>query len=139
MDDPEFLADCQTRLGLDLLSGTWTGVVLWTLQDGPLRPRELQDRIGGISQKVLTETLRRLEHNGLVVRRRYAEAPPRVDYELTGPGRGMLEPLSALGRWTERYAADVLDAQERAESAGSVPADAAPAGAKARDGALSGR
>lgn len=113
MDDIAFAADCQTRLGLDLLSGTWTGVVLWTLRDGPLRPRELQGRIGGISHKVLNETLRRLERNGLVVRRRYAEAPPRVEYELTGPGRGMLDPLLALGRWTERYADEVLDAQER--------------------------
>lgn len=113
MDEYEFIADCQTRLGLDLLSGTWTGVVVWTLRQGPLRPREIRERIGGISHKVLTETLRRLEQNGLVTRRRYAEAPPRVEYELTGPGRGLLEPLSALGRWTERYADEVLDARER--------------------------
>ncbi|MGP4027826.1 winged helix-turn-helix transcriptional regulator [Actinomadura sp. 3N407] len=116
MNDIEFAADCQTRLGLDLLSGTWTGVVLWTLRTGPMRPRQLRDRIGGISHKVLNETLRRLEQNGLVTRRRYAEAPPRVEYELTGPGRGMLEPLFALSRWTERYADEVLDAQERAVS-----------------------
>ncbi|MFA1549583.1 winged helix-turn-helix transcriptional regulator [Actinomadura chokoriensis] len=112
----EFVADCQTRLGLDLLSGTWTGVVLWSLREGPRRPGELRERIGGISQKVLTETLRRLEQNGLVTRRRYAEAPPRVEYQLTGPGRGLIEPLSALGRWTERYADEVLDARERAVS-----------------------
>ncbi|TDD23503.1 transcriptional regulator [Actinomadura sp. KC06] len=112
-DDIRFAADCQTRLGLDLLSGTWTGVVVWTLRNGPLRPRELQDRIGGISHKVLNETLRRLEQNGLVSRRRYAEAPPRVEYDLTGPGRGMLEPLFALSRWTEQYADEVLDARER--------------------------
>lgn len=116
MNDIEFVADCQTRLSLDMLSGTWTGVVLWTLRNGPMRPRQLQDRIGGISHKVLNETLRRLEHNGLVTRRRYAEAPPRVEYELTGPGRGMLDPLLALGRWTERYADEVLNAQERAVS-----------------------
>lgn len=116
LNDGGFAADCQTRMALDLLSGTWTGVVLWTLRDGPLRPSHLRDRIGGISHKVLTETLRRLEQNGLVTRRRYAEAPPRVEYELTGPGRGMLEPLYALGRWTEDYADEVLDAQERAVS-----------------------
>ncbi|MGH3242842.1 MAG: winged helix-turn-helix transcriptional regulator [Spirillospora sp.] len=113
-DEIRFSADCQTRLSLDVLSGTWTGVVLWTLGGGPLRFRELQDRIGGISHKVLTDTLRRLEQNGLVTRHRYAEAPPRVEYDLTGPGRGMLEPLFALGRWTELYADEVLDAQERA-------------------------
>ncbi|WP_131736196.1 winged helix-turn-helix transcriptional regulator [Actinomadura roseirufa] len=112
----QFIADCQARLGFDLLSGTWTSVVLYTLRDGPLRPGELQDRIGGISHKVLTDTLRRLEQNGLVTRRRYAEAPPRVEYALTGPGRGLLEPIYALGRWTERYADEVLDAQDRALS-----------------------
>ncbi|TDC44823.1 transcriptional regulator [Actinomadura sp. KC345] len=114
MSDIEFAADCQTRLSLDLLSGAWTGVVLWTLRDGPMRPRLLQDRIGGISHKMLNETLRHLVDNGLATRRRYAEAPPRVEYELTDPGRGMLDPLLALGRWTERYADDVLDARERA-------------------------
>ncbi|TMR07091.1 helix-turn-helix transcriptional regulator [Actinomadura soli] len=116
LDEIRYAADCQTRLGLDLLSGTWTGVVLWTLRNGPLRPRELQDRIGGISHKVLNGTLRRLEQNGLVTRRRYAEAPPRVEYGLTEPGRGMLEPLVALSRWTEQYADEVLTAQERALS-----------------------
>jgi DNA-binding HxlR family transcriptional regulator len=114
MHDHGFAADCRTRLALDLLSGTWTGVVVWTLRHGPLRPSELQERIGGISHKVLTGTLRHLERNGLVTRRRYAEAPPRVEYALTGAGRGLLEPLSALGRWTERHADEVLDAQDRA-------------------------
>ncbi|MFC6878772.1 MULTISPECIES: winged helix-turn-helix transcriptional regulator [Actinomadura] len=111
--DDKLIADCQARLGFDMLTGTWTSVVLFALRDGPARPRELRDQIGGISQKVLNETLRRLEHNGLVTRRRYAEAPPRVEYELTAPGRGLLEPIFALGRWSERYADDVLAAQER--------------------------
>jgi DNA-binding HxlR family transcriptional regulator len=89
-------------------------VVLYALREGPLRPGELRERIGGISHKVLNETLRRLERNGLVARHRYAEAPPRVEYELTGPGRGLLEPILALGRWAELYADEVIDAQERA-------------------------
>jgi len=54
-------------------------VVLWARRDGPRRPGELRERIGGISRKVLTETLRRLEFNGLVARRAYGGAPPRVD------------------------------------------------------------
>ncbi|GGV43857.1 winged helix-turn-helix transcriptional regulator [Actinomadura sp. LOL_016] len=116
--DHEFIADCRARLAFDLLSGTWTSVVLFALRDGPLRPGELRDRIGGVSHKVLTGTLRRLERDGLVARRRYAEAPPRVEYELTGPGRGLLEPILALGRWTERHADEVLAAQERAEVSG---------------------
>ena len=110
---PMFIADCQARLGFDLLGGTWNSVVLYALRHGPLRFGELQARIGGISHKVLTDTLRRLERNGLVTRHRYAEAPPRVEYELTAPGRGLLDPILALGRWAERYADEVLDAQER--------------------------
>ena len=109
-----YIADCPARLGFDLLGGTWTSVVLYALREGPLRPGELRDRIGGISHKVLTDTLRRLERNGLVARRRYAEAPPRVEYELTGPGRGLLEPILALGRWADLYGDEVIRAQERA-------------------------
>ena len=116
MHGDQFISDCQARLGFDLLAGTWTSVVLYALRAGPLRPGQLQDRIGGISHKVLTETLRRLEQNGLVTRQRYAEAPPRVEYALTEPGRGLLEPINAIGRWTERYADEVLDAQERART-----------------------
>jgi hypothetical protein len=63
-----FLADCRARLAFDLLSNTWNAVVLWALRDGPRRPVELRERIGGISSKVLTETLRRLRFNGLVDR-----------------------------------------------------------------------
>ena len=92
-----FLADCQARLAFDLISNTWTAVVVWSLRHGPRRPGDLRTEIGGISPKVLTETLRRLESNGLVARRSYAEAPPRVEYELTDLGRTLLGPIGALG------------------------------------------
>src|SRR4051794_6971162 len=114
----EFLADCRTRLALDLLTNTWNAVVVHALRDGPMRPVELRKVIGGISGKVLTETLRRLERDGLVTRRTYAEAPPRVEYGLTEAGRGLIEPIDALGRWTERYADVVVEAQERAAASG---------------------
>lgn len=81
----KFLADCQARLAVDLISGTWSMVVIYALEGGPARPGDLREQIGGISHKVLTDTLRRLEYNGLVERHRYAEAPPRVEYELTRP------------------------------------------------------
>ena len=109
----KFFSDCQARLAVDMISGTWPMVVIYALADGPARPGELREQIGGISQKVLTETLRRLEHNGLVERHRYAEAPPRVEYELTPPGRDLLVPLRALGDWADQHAPAVLDAQER--------------------------
>lgn len=106
----DFLADCPARLAVDLLANSWTAVVVYALRQGPKRPGRLQDEIGGISQKVLTQTLRRMERSGLVVRRRYLEAPPRVEYELTEPGRDLLVPIYALGEWAHRHAATVAAA-----------------------------
>jgi DNA-binding HxlR family transcriptional regulator len=108
-----FLADCQARLAFDLLANTWNAVVLWALRHGPRRPVRLREEIGGISTKVLTETLRRLEHNGLVARCAYAEAPPRVEYELTDLGRSLLGPIEAFGEWAFDHADEVMDAQDR--------------------------
>ena len=110
--EPRFFSDCQARLAVELISGRWPMVVLYALSEGPARPGELRKAIGGISQKVLTETLRRLEYNGLVERRRYAEAPPRVEYSLTPPGRDLLIPIEALGDWAAEHADTVLHAQE---------------------------
>ncbi|WP_405860786.1 helix-turn-helix transcriptional regulator [Streptomyces sp. NBC_00090] len=113
MTTDAFLADCRARLAFDLLSNTWNPVVLWVLRDGPGRPRELRKRIGGISPKVLTETLRRLEFNGLVARHAYAESPPRVEYELTDLGRTLLAPIDAFGAWAFEHGDDVIAAQDR--------------------------
>jgi len=110
-----FIADCRARIGFDLLTGTWTAVVLFGLREGPRRPGELRAAIGGISAKVLNETLRRLEDDGLVERHRYAEAPPRVEYDLTALGRTLLGPIEALGSWGIEHGDAVVEAQERAE------------------------
>ncbi|MDT9691568.1 helix-turn-helix domain-containing protein [Streptomyces sp. P9(2023)] len=110
MDD-RLLADCRARLGFDLLAHTWNGVVLYALADGPRRPRELRAGIGGISAKVLTETLRRLEGYALVERCVFDESPPRVEYALTGLGRTLLGPIEALGRWSAEYGDAFADAQ----------------------------
>nr|WP_055505612.1 helix-turn-helix domain-containing protein [Nonomuraea pusilla] len=110
-----FLADCQARLAFDLLANTWNAVVVWSLRHGPRRPGELRGQIGGISHKVLTETLRRLEFNGLVERHAYAEAPPRVEYALTGLGRSLLAPIETFGAWAFEHADEVLAAQDRWE------------------------
>ncbi|MEU8221723.1 helix-turn-helix domain-containing protein [Kribbella sp. NPDC048915] len=104
MDGVRFFADCQARVAVELISGRWSMVVLYALAEGPVRPGELREQIGGISQKVLTETLRRLERNGLVQRDRYAEAPPRVEYSLTAAGADLLTPIRALGDWAAQYA-----------------------------------
>jgi DNA-binding HxlR family transcriptional regulator len=109
----DYLADCRARLAFDLLANTWNSVVVWALRHGPARPVDLRVRIGGISAKVLTETLRRLEHNGLVARRSYREAPPRVEYALTELGRSLLGPIGAFGEWAAEHGDEVVAAQER--------------------------
>ncbi|MEU4114441.1 helix-turn-helix domain-containing protein [Kitasatospora sp. NPDC028055] len=112
-----FAADCRARLAFEVIANRWDNVVLYVLgEGGPMRPRTLLDRIGGLSPKVLNETLRRLEYNGLVERHRYAEAPPRVDYALTDAGTALLDPIRALGAWAETHADSVLAAQERYEN-----------------------
>ncbi|WP_248964838.1 winged helix-turn-helix transcriptional regulator [Sphaerisporangium perillae] len=109
-----YTSDCQARVAFEVLANRWDSVVVYTLgKTGPMRPRALVTRIGGISPKVLNEALRRLEYNGLVERRAYAEAPPRVDYALTEAGSALLGPMRAMGAWAARYADDVLDAQDR--------------------------
>lgn len=110
-----FIADCRARIGFDVLTRTWTAVVIFGLREGPRRPGELRAAIGGISAKVLNETLRHLEDDGLVERHRYAEAPPRVEYVLTPLGRTLLGPIEALGSWGIAYGDAVVEAQERAE------------------------
>lgn len=115
--DPDaLLADCRARLAFDLLANRWNAVVLWALRHGPARPVDLRARIGGISAKVLTETLRRLEYNGLVDRRAFRAAPPKVEYALTDLGATLLGPIGAFGEWAFAYGDAVLDAQDRAES-----------------------
>jgi DNA-binding HxlR family transcriptional regulator len=108
-----FLADCRARLAFDLLANTWNAVVIWSLREGHRRPGELREHIGGISPKVLTETLRRLERSGLVERRSYAETPPRVEYGLTTLGRTLLDPIEAFGVWAFDHGDEVMAAQDR--------------------------
>ncbi|MEV6397027.1 helix-turn-helix domain-containing protein [Streptomyces sp. NPDC051907] len=122
-----YTSDCQARIAFEVIANRWDGVIVYTLgESGPMRPRALLSRIGGISPKVLNEALRRLEYNGLVERRVYAEAPPRVDYSLTEAGGALLEPMRAMGAWAKRYADTVLDAQERFGERGRSRAQAAP-------------
>ena len=77
----------------------WSVLVIMMLIDGPMRFNALKRKIGGISQRMLTLTLRGLERDGLVTRTIFPTIPPRVDYELTDLGRGLARPVQALGRW----------------------------------------
>ncbi|MGW0537690.1 winged helix-turn-helix transcriptional regulator [Streptomyces sp. NPDC003032] len=90
---------CPGRAIFELLVHKWTGLAITALEDGPRRFGELRRKLEGVSPKALTQTLRRLEENGLVLRTVHAEVPPRVEYELTELGRGALEPLAHLRTW----------------------------------------
>jgi DNA-binding HxlR family transcriptional regulator len=106
-----FLEDCPARTTLDLVGDTWSVVVVSGLGAGPLRYSGLRERIGGISKKMLTQTLRKLEHNGLVEHRRLATAPPGVEYQLTELGMSLLGPVSVLSRWAEENTDALLEAR----------------------------
>ncbi|RSD22084.1 winged helix-turn-helix transcriptional regulator [Amycolatopsis eburnea] len=106
----DFLADCRTRLAFDLVANTWNPVVLWALRHGPRRHVDLRREIGGISAKVLTETVRRLESDGLLERRDGA-------YALTPLGSSFLEPIEGFGRWAAEHGDAVVAAQNRARPA----------------------
>ncbi|MEU1513325.1 helix-turn-helix domain-containing protein [Streptomyces sp. NPDC005811] len=110
-----FLADCPARLAVDIITNKWAVVVLFALSRRPRRHGELVDLVGGISRKVLTQTLRRLQSYGLIERRAYAEAPPRVEYSLTELGQTLTEPIAALTDWAKTYGAAVADFHEAAQ------------------------
>lgn len=98
-----FLADCPARTTLSLVADTWS-VVVYGLGQGPRRYSDLRERVGGISKKMLTQTLRKLERSGLVRRRVLATAPAGVEYELTELGHSLLGPVGVLARWAEEHA-----------------------------------
>lgn len=108
-----FLADCPARTTLDVITDKWAVVVVYGLGRGPRRYTELRELIGGISKKMLTETLRKLEGHGLVQRREIPAAPVQVEYRLTELGATLLEPVESLSRWAEDNAEGVLAAQDR--------------------------
>src|SRR5215831_8689123 len=85
----------------------WSVLVIMLLSDGPRRFNELKRMIGGISQRMLTLTLRGLERDGLVKRTVFPTIPPRVDYELTDLGRGLRKPVEALGKWATEHQAQI--------------------------------
>jgi len=101
---------------LDRIGDKWTLLVVATLDGPPLRFTELQRRIPGISQRMLTRTVRNLERDGLVSRTVYAEVPPRVEYELTGTGRTLIAPAVALAEWAVDHNPDIEEHQATYDS-----------------------
>jgi DNA-binding HxlR family transcriptional regulator len=107
-----FDPDCPTRVVLDRIGDKWTVLVIGALQDGPLRFSVLRTRIGGVAAKVLTQTLRAMERDGLLTRTVHAQVPPRVDYELTDLGGSLTGPIQTLTDWAETHLAQILGARE---------------------------
>ena len=96
----------------------WSVFVIMLLGAGPRRFNEIKRMVGGISQRMLTLTLRGLERDGLVTRTVFPTIPPRVDYELTKLGRSLLEPVSELGLWARKNRPAIAHARARFDAAG---------------------
>jgi DNA-binding HxlR family transcriptional regulator len=107
-----FVAECPTRELLSRLSDKWVSLVLVALANGSLRYRELHRRIDGVSQKMLTQTLRTLERDGLLTRTVTPTVPLRTDYELTPLGSTLLPIMSAIKAWAEEHINDVERTRE---------------------------
>ena len=105
---------CPSRIVLDRIADKWTALIIQVLANGTQRYAALQREIGGISQKMLTQTLRSLERDGLVLRKVYPIAPPKVEYSLTRLGRTLIDPLHALCRWSERHLPELQANRTRA-------------------------
>jgi len=109
--DP-YRLDCPSRRLLDRIGDRWTVLIVGALDPGPQRFSALAARVGGISQKMLTQTLRSLERDGFVTRTVYPEIPPRVEYELTALGRSLQGPLRALEEWAVANMSEVVDRED---------------------------
>lgn len=113
-------ANSATRLVLDRIGDRWTILIVAVLHTGTRRFSELRNQIAGITPKVLTQTLRGLERDGLVTRTVYAEVPPRVEYALTDLGRDLFTPIDAICCWAEQHADRFLAARARYDAAHGV-------------------
>jgi DNA-binding HxlR family transcriptional regulator len=111
---------CPSRVILGRIGDRWTIFVVSALADEVLRFTELKNRIGRITPKVLTETLRALEYDGFVSRETFAIVPPRVEYRLTPLGRSLLEPIVTVRRWAERHVPEVMAARAHADELADV-------------------
>jgi DNA-binding HxlR family transcriptional regulator len=106
-----YVAECPSRQVLDALSDKWVTLVLTALADGPRRYSELARTVAGVSQKMLTQTLRALERDGLLTRTITASVPVRVDYELTPLGNSVLPVVRAIKDWAETHIEEIHNAR----------------------------
>lgn len=107
---------------LSTIGDKWTVLIVVTLSKGPMRFNEIRRAIGGISQRMLTLTLRGLERDGLATRTVFPTVPPRVDYALTELGKTLISPITAVASWAIEHRSEVADARTNFDNAkASVP------------------
>ncbi|MFE5285665.1 winged helix-turn-helix transcriptional regulator [Nocardia sp. NPDC056611] len=117
-DYDAYIQECPTRHLLDRISDKWVSLLLNALADGPRRYSDLNRIVAGVSQKMLTQTLRGMERDGLVSRTVTPSVPVRVDYRLTALGQSLLPVMRAIKNWAETHIEDVLAARESYDAAG---------------------
>lgn len=113
MEYDVYIQTCPTRLVLDRLADKWAVLVLGKLDEQPVRFNQLKREIDGISQKVLSQVLKKLERDGLVSRSVFATVPVTVEYAITPLGRTLRSTVAALTRWAEDNIEAVLQAQQK--------------------------
>jgi DNA-binding HxlR family transcriptional regulator len=109
--------DCPSRVIFQRIGDKWASLVVQVLANGPIRFSELRKMVHVVTPKVLTQTLRTLERDGLITRTVHAQVPPRVDYELTELGTSLLEPLTLLRLWAEDHVPSILEARDAYDDA----------------------
>ncbi|MFG1769379.1 MULTISPECIES: helix-turn-helix domain-containing protein [Nocardia] len=112
-----YVAECPARQLLDRIGDKWVSLAINALADGALRYSELGQRLAGVSQKMLTQTLRNLERDGLVTRTVLAEVPVRVEYRLTPLGEELLPVMRTIKGWAEQHMDQVLAARAAYDAA----------------------
>jgi DNA-binding HxlR family transcriptional regulator len=112
-----FSSACPSRHVMAVLAEKWTLLVVSQLANGPMRTAEIRRKVEGVSEKMLIQTLRKLEAYALVSRRSYPEVPPRVEYRLTPLGRSLARLARLFGRWVERNANNLLRAEQEGNAA----------------------
>ena len=124
--DPRFPPDSGCSVVAPVLArigDKWSVLIVRCLGQGPRRFNELKRDIGGISQRMLSLTLRGLERDGLVKRTVFPVVPPRVDYALTDLGRSLWDPIEALGAWAQRHHPEIAAAQIRYDTGAASRSD----------------
>lgn len=106
-----YLRTCASRTVIEVIANKWTCLTLGALRQGPQRFSALRRRLDGITQKSLTQCLRNLERDGLVLRTVYPTIPPRVDYELTDLGRSVLRFTEGIRQWSEEHVGQIREAR----------------------------